>query len=175
MFGFQTHTVDVRIPDVRFGYPDKNMSGFRHIRLSDVRFIPLYPVFRRPIDLERLKTGRYIRFKRPKTGRYIRFSDVLEPKPVWNQFRTGLEPVLVDSDVISGFQTLETSETSENRTLYPVFRRFRTSGSLNSNSRNLLCPITGRLCPVFRRFIYIKRPKTGYNCMNRTSDNRIIR
>ena len=125
-----------RKPDVRFGEPDENMSGIRHVRLSDVRFIQLYPVIGRLLYLKRLKsghkcpvigrllylkrlkTGRYIRFKRPKTGRYIRFSDVLEPKPVWNRFRidqnrfqTGSKPVW--------------NRLWSIRTLYPVFRRLK--------------------------------------------------
>ena len=37
--------VDVRKPDVRFGDPDENMSGFRIVRISDVRFTTNRPVF----------------------------------------------------------------------------------------------------------------------------------
>ena len=53
----KVYTVDVRKPDVRFGDPDENMSGFRHVRLSDVQFIQLYPVLRRRQLPERLKSG----------------------------------------------------------------------------------------------------------------------
>ena len=42
-------TVNVRKPDVRFGEPDEKTSGFRIVRISDVRFIQLYPVFGRPV------------------------------------------------------------------------------------------------------------------------------
>ena len=46
-----THTVNVRKPDVRFGEQDINVSGYRIVRISDVRFITKPPDFRRPIDL----------------------------------------------------------------------------------------------------------------------------
>ena len=45
-------TVNVRIPDVRFGKPDENMSGYRIIRISDVRFITKRPV-QNPTKLDR--------------------------------------------------------------------------------------------------------------------------
>ena len=44
--GHKTNTVNVRIPDVRFGKPDKKASGFRRVRLSDVRLLPICPDFR---------------------------------------------------------------------------------------------------------------------------------
>ena len=74
------------------------------------------------------------------------------PKLVPNRFGTGLGTNL-----------------SENRTLYPVFRRLRYSKR----------PITGRLCPVIGRLRYSKRPITGRLCpvfgrllYYTTSDNR---
>ena len=117
--------MDVRKPDVRFGYPDENMSGFRIVRISDVRFTTNRPDFRRRQLPERPITGRYIRisnariaFGRPITGQYcpdFRRSRLL------NRFGTGSEPVLVDSDVISGFQTFS---DVWNRTFMSGYRTF---------------------------------------------------
>ena len=112
-------TVNVRIPDVRFGYPDENMSGFRIIRLSDVRFIQLCPVIGRLLYLKRPITGhkrpvigRLLYLKRPITGYNVRLSDVYCISNVWKP------------DITSGFQTLDVLEPKP--VPKPVPNRFQT-------------------------------------------------
>ena len=123
------------------------------------------PVLKRP-DFERSFDNRTILSGFRTFGQLYRQTG---SKPVLNRFGTGSEPYcryncpnVRNPDVISGFQTTPIARMSENRTLYPVFRRLRYSKR----------PITGHLCPDFRRLRYSKRPITGYNCMNRTSDSR---
>ena len=70
----------VRIPDIRFGRPDANMSGFQRVRLSDVRLILICPDFRHIVQPEG-----------PITGHLC--PDFRRSRP--NRFQTGLEPVLV--------------------------------------------------------------------------------
>ena len=92
-------TVDVQKPDVRFGKPDEKASGYRIVRISDVRELTMSPDFRHIEFLLCLKSGRNVRisdklaenrtlcpvfrrlllflnFKRLKTGQNVRFSDV---------------------------------------------------------------------------------------------------
>ena len=45
---YHLFTVNVRIPDVRFGEPDINVSGYRIVRISDVRFTTNRPDFECP-------------------------------------------------------------------------------------------------------------------------------
>ena len=84
------YTVNVRKPDVRFGEPDEKTSGFRIVRLSDVRFTVNRPDFECPNRLRELE------FKLPN----VRNPDKLSGfQTFWNQnwyqnrFQTGLEPV----------------------------------------------------------------------------------
>ena len=62
------YTVNVRIPDVRFGEPDAFSSGFRIVRLSDVRFHSIDSGYR-------------------TSGWKRLLSDVRDTKPVPNRFR----------------------------------------------------------------------------------------
>ena len=55
-------TVNVRKPYVRFGKPDKKVSGFQTSGYRTSEDTTICPVIGRPIDLERLKSGRYVRF-----------------------------------------------------------------------------------------------------------------
>ena len=87
--------MDVRKPDVRFFYQDENMSGFRHFRFSDVRFILVHTI-------------------------------------------------------ISGFRTFYIYKTSENRTLYPVLRRY---------IYNVWKPDITSGFQTFQRFWRLNRPK----------------
>ena len=71
------------------------MSGFRIVRISDVRVVVNRPDFRRPIDLETSE----IRTTCPDFERSGNCIDKPVPKPVPNLFgtgfglQTGLEPV----------------------------------------------------------------------------------
>ena len=76
-------TVNVRIPNVRFAKPDENMSGFRIVRISNVRFTTNRPDFRHIVQPDCPITGR----RNP--DKCVRLSDVRAIEST----KTGLEPV----------------------------------------------------------------------------------
>ena len=122
-------TVDVRIPDVRFGEPDEKASGFQTSGFRTSGSLLLYPVFGRCQLPERPITGH----KRPvfecpnwfghsKSGQFCPdfrpYGSKPVPKPVLNRFGTGSEPVcryncpnVRNPDVISGFRSSESTKT----------------------------------------------------------------
>ena len=70
------NTVERRKPDVRFGKPDKILSGFRRVRFSEVRLSNVRAIE----SSESTKTGSKLVLNRFRTGfgqfgRYIRISN----------------------------------------------------------------------------------------------------
>ena len=93
----ERNTVNVRKPDVRFGKPDKKVSGFQtsgYRTSEDHSITPVFRHYKNPMCL--------------KTGHSVRISDRLVPKPV----PTGLEPV----------SALDSTKTGSK----PVWNRFGT-------------------------------------------------
>ena len=132
-----------RKPDVRFGEPNEKASGFRIVRISNVRDLLYCPDFRsiqlperlksghkcpvigRLLYLKRLKSGRF-QTGRLKSGQYCPDFEHSGNCIDQNRFQTGLEPVLVDTIArtfkirtqMSGFQTSGLKSSSSPSFLY---------------------------------------------------------
>ena len=106
------YTVNVRIPDVRFGKQDRKSSGFRMSGYQTSGSIQIGPVIGRLLYLKRLKSERFrpdFRQRqlpeRSKSGQYCpdfrQIGAKTGSKPVWNRFRH----ILDQNECRNWFQT----------------------------------------------------------------------
>jgi len=170
------NTVNVRKPDVRFGEPDRKLSGFQMSGYRTSGSLTKPPDFRSIQLPERSKSGQYcpvigrpVEFNRPITGQYcpdFRRSNAetgLEPVPIvridQNRFRTGL--------------SIQLPKRSKSGQYCPDFERwYRTSDNRMFGNMSLGCSKSGQYCPDFERYLKsggIYNRTTLESAENRTS------